>query len=98
MLLTVLMISLITIGIFVTTWENMIFYKPAKWLKSKLPEWLHKPLFSCPICMASFWTLFLVSIFDIRKLIYSPIIILLVAGLNTIFLSIYSHLIPDDKE
>ncbi len=37
-----------------TTWEGMIFEDVANWLDTKLPEWISKPLYGCPICM-SFW-------------------------------------------
>jgi hypothetical protein len=37
-----------------TTWEGMIFEDVANYLDTKLPEWLSKPLYACPICM-SFW-------------------------------------------
>jgi len=37
-----------------TTWEGQIFEDVANWLDTKLPEWIIKPLYGCPICM-SFW-------------------------------------------
>jgi hypothetical protein len=38
----------------VTFWEEHIFEEVGNWLDMKLPEWLQKPLYGCPICM-SFW-------------------------------------------
>lgn len=35
--------------------EGMILGKPGEWMKLRLPEWLHKPLFSCPACMSSIY-------------------------------------------
>lgn len=50
----IIILSLISIAICATTWEGMIFQKPADWLESKIGIWLCKPLFSCFIC-ATFW-------------------------------------------
>jgi hypothetical protein len=30
-----------------------IFAKPGKWMDENLPEWMQKPLYSCPFCMSS---------------------------------------------
>jgi len=50
----IIILSLSAIAICCTTWEGMIFEKPAAWLERKLGVWLCKPLFGCFIC-ATFW-------------------------------------------
>lgn len=50
----IIVLSLISIAISCTTWEDMIFSKPATWVETKLPEYITKPLFGCYIC-ATFW-------------------------------------------
>src|SRR5690348_14395957 len=32
---------------------NQIFGKTGEWLNKRLPKWMCKPLFLCPMCMAS---------------------------------------------
>lgn len=54
LLLEILLIGLFCNGLYISAEEGMIFYEPAKWLKSK-PDWLSKPIISCVYCMASFW-------------------------------------------
>ena len=34
---------------------NELFGRASDWLQDRLPLWLVKPLFLCPMCMASFW-------------------------------------------
>ena len=38
-----------------TTWEGMIFEDVANYLDTKLPEWITKPLYGCPICQTFWW-------------------------------------------
>jgi hypothetical protein len=33
---------------------EMIFAKLSLWMERNLPQWMHKPLFECPVCM-SIW-------------------------------------------
>jgi len=86
-----------TIGIHAATWENMIFHKPALWLKNHLPIWVHKPLFSCAICMSSVWSVVFWVVFNFHFVLL-PFVILATAGLNTIFTGIIAHIIPDENE
>jgi hypothetical protein len=51
---TSLLISFTVLFIHATTWEGQIWEDVGNWLDRKLPEWLSKPLYGCPICM-SFW-------------------------------------------
>ncbi|NDW19867.1 hypothetical protein D0T53_13260 [Dysgonomonas sp. 216] len=102
MLLIALVISICCIGIFATTWKDMIFYslsiKIEKWFVKitsfKIGVALCKPLFRCPICMSSFWTVmaWIISGFSFNLLL----MILLVCGLNTVLTSIISNILPDE--
>jgi hypothetical protein len=76
----------------------MIFHRPAKYLKSRLPEWVCKPLFSCPVCMSSVWSLVFLGVFGIPDWEFIPVIILMVAGLNTIIVSQIATIIPDEDD
>jgi len=51
---TSLLISYAVLFIHATTWEGQIWEDVGNWLDRKLPEWISKPLYGCPICM-SFW-------------------------------------------
>ena len=63
MLTRIIILSLIITAVHVTTWEGMIFHRPAEWLGSVLDKFhatfLRKPLFECLICMGGVWTLVL---------------------------------------
>jgi len=50
-----IIISLIVLAIHATTWRYMIFNELAHWLRKRLPQWLHKPLFDCPYCMTPYY-------------------------------------------
>lgn len=47
-------LSLITIAICCTMWEDMIFEKAGDWIESKVGEFLAKPMGKCYVC-ATFW-------------------------------------------
>jgi hypothetical protein len=53
MILFLLFNSLWCVGLFVVCQEPFLLHRPAAWLRHRLPSALHKPLFSCPTCMAS---------------------------------------------
>lgn len=48
-------IALIVFFIHACYQEEMIFHWAAKWFEEILPEFLHKPVFSCPICMTPYY-------------------------------------------
>jgi len=98
LLLLSFIISLVTIGIYSTTWRGMIFHKPSKWLLSKLPLWVCKPLFACSICMSSAWSLIFFAIFGFPDLILIPVVIFTAAGINTIATASVSNIIPDEED
>ena len=75
--LEIIILGLFCNGLKIATEEGMIFYKPAKWLDSKLPVFISKPLFSCVYCMASIWGVVVHSFFYwFSSWYYLPIIVL----------------------
>ncbi len=55
MLSHALIIAFAIFGYYSCFWEKMIFGGGAAWLKQRLPEYLCKPLFECPICMVPWY-------------------------------------------
>lgn len=55
MLENALIVSLIVIFIHLMMQDGEIFGFIGKWFKQNLPERIHKPVFSCPICMTPWW-------------------------------------------
>lgn len=89
--------------------EGMIFHGLHKWFigwdriekvpgksRERIPIWIQKPLYSCPICMASVWgsmgytmgTYFLFG-WSAQLLILWPIYCFALAGLNGIIYNLY---------
>ena len=66
MLEQIIILSLIITAVHVTTWEGMIFHRPALLLGDLLDRLhltvLRKPLFECIICMGGIYTLVLYPI------------------------------------
>ena len=102
-------ISLLILGIYVTTWPGMIFYKPARFIYKTLARFIHllgaertkahevaliicKPFFRCLICMSSVWTI-VIWLVDDHYFMLLPMI-LVVAGLNTLIVSLIKDIIP----
>lgn len=98
MLETVIIISLICIGVHMLTAKGMIFHKFAKALQYTMQDskfsWVLEPLFACPPCMASVWTLiswvYMDYSFDLIP------VMLAVCGANSIGLSLIQNIIDDD--
>ena len=58
LLLTALCFSLAIIGLYVSfQWPGMILRPVKEHLDALLPRALAKPLYDCPICMSSCWTI-----------------------------------------
>lgn len=54
MIETAFIVAFVVLFMHVTTWEGMI----NEWVGKALfnaPEWIKKPLYDCPICMAPWW-------------------------------------------
>lgn len=95
-----LLFSLAILGIYVSfQWPGMILRPVKEKLDTLLPYTLTKPLYNCPICMSSFWTLTLGSLCCVCGFMpvsvlphgaalwqYAAVLVLLipvVAGINT---------------
>ena len=95
MLTRVIILSLIITAVHVTTWEGMIFNRPAEWLGEVFDKFgisiLRKPIFDCLICMGGVWTLVLDPLlfgWDWWVLID----MLAVIGLNTLISAAICHM------
>ena len=85
-----LTISLIITAIHVSMLNGMIFNKLSLYLQ-KLPDWTHKPLFECLICMGGVYTLLIYPIlygFEFNLLTT----MLQVIGINTIISAVISKM------
>jgi len=80
-----------------TTWEGQIFEDVANWLDTKLPEWISKPLYGCPIC-SSFWYGFaaMITLTAIGKSEYNwfqtILIVFCAAGINAFIVNLNNHI------
>ena len=74
-----------------TTWEGMIFEDVANWLDTKLPEWISKPLYGCPICMAVWYGSFFYILYSgLDKWIV--IVVFAAAGINAFIVNLNNHI------
>lgn len=100
--------SLLCTGVFITTWEGMIFHHVAKWYdglvdcsKKKcskitpLLKFMRNPLFGCMYCMASFWT-FISWIFNAFPFPFYqlPFYMLAVCGCNAVVFAVIRFTVP----
>lgn len=97
-ILTLVLNSLYIYGLWYSMGEGMILEPIVKYLK-KAPKAIHKPLFDCPICMASIhsYLLPIAVVFGFVEPIYLLawiFYIIMMAGLNGIIASLQ----PDVKE
>jgi len=53
LLILMLFNALMIVGIYLSTGNDMIFERPARWIEGNINYTLTKPLFNCPTCMAS---------------------------------------------
>ena len=53
LLLLMLFNAFLINGIYLSTGQDMVFERPARWIEGKVKYWVTKPLFNCPTCMAS---------------------------------------------
>lgn len=104
MLETIIIISLICVAINIATWKSMILHEPAKYIENiitkivgeKLCYWILEPLYKCPICMGSLWTI-IIWLHEDCSFRLIPVL-LGVVGLNTLFLSATQNLCPKDED
>ena len=98
MIETIIMIALVVLFLHVTTWEGMI----NEWVANKAdhwPEWVKKPLFACPICMAPWWgSVILGAMWAYSRMKIDPLswvlIVFAAGGLNAVLI----YIISADKE
>lgn len=94
------LVSFICIAIHIIfTWKGMLLYPVGKWLQLRLNKYIKKPLFDCPMCMASFWTLMYWLIIQGEISILTFVMMLTVCGINTLLNTlIYALRENDDDE
>lgn len=99
----ILLTSLICFGVFHATryeWSviegKAIRYEVLGFIKKYgdqwLPLWIRKPLYDCPMCMASFWSVVTSAYFGLEVIADIVPVILAVSGLNYIIFMI----LPDE--
>jgi hypothetical protein len=74
--------------------EGMIFERVGKWLDARLPEWLAKPLYACPICN-SVWvaiTMAVVGVIPYNPWWFVPVVALGASGLASIVTGVQNKL------
>lgn len=76
-------------GVYLSTGDQMLLERPARWIESKVQYWITKPLFNCPTCMASvhsilpFWMSYeLNGMTALTYLLYIPALAFLSTYLN----------------
>lgn len=57
---------------------------------------IRKPLFACPMCMSSIWTLIIWPLLGLKFCWIIPVIMLAVCGVNTVIVSLIKNIIPDE--
>lgn len=55
MLEIIIVIALFVWGIHVVFWNSMILGFVSRWLMYRIPTWLQKILYACPICMTPYY-------------------------------------------
>ena len=91
MISIILITSLVVLFFHVCTWPGMVFSFVGKAL-DKIPSYLKKPLFDCPICMCPWWGPVIIAIgilagaWQVTNTWQMIMIVAAAAGLNTIFI------------
>jgi len=80
-----LIISLTVLFVYMICTEGMIFHFVYKWFKTWLPQYLWKPIFSCPICMTPYYgTIIYLILYKISWIDWT-FTITTAGGLNCVF-------------
>ena len=74
-----------------TTWEGQIFEDVANWLDTKLPEWISKPLYGCPICMSFWWGSFAYIVYEGVE-IEMILVVFAAAGINAFIVNLNNYI------
>lgn len=59
-----------------------ILWKQGIWLDKKLPKFIKKPLYRCPVCMASFWGTYFFLYSDQTGVMNWILFVFAVCGIN----------------
>ena len=78
----------------ITSWP-FIFWKIADNLEVRLPSWITKPLFGCPVCMSSVYGTYFFFYFDQTGVMNLIVFILSIAGINYL---LYEFFYPGNPE
>lgn len=62
--------------------DPFILHKQGEWLDKKLPSWIRKPLFRCPVCMSSVWGTYFYFYFDHAGIMDWIIFVFALAGIS----------------
>lgn len=90
-----IIVAFVVLFLHATAWEGMIFgtiaEKAFDW-----PEWIRKPLFECPICMAPWWGSLILVIFGLATGVWFSwwqwaVILFVAGGINTLIVLIKSN-------
>ena len=90
------LIAFAVLFIHTTTNEGHIFEDVANWLDTKLPEWIIKPLYGCPICM-SFWYGSVFYLFYNGFDNWIIIVVFCAAGINAAIVNLNNSITKDDE-
>lgn len=87
LLLCLVLNELLIIGIWNLAEEDMLLEDVAKWMDDHSPKWINKPLFDCPMCMASyhgswFWVLSQGLPATLNDFLWMAVYILALSGLG----------------
>lgn len=88
MLEIIIIIAIIVFAIWQTMQEGHIFHRLGVWFENHLPEWMHNPVFACPICLTPwygsvlYWLIWGNSIFE------WIVCVIAAMGLNSVILKL----------
>ena len=81
-LLIAALMAMVAQGAYASQQEGMILHVMTKaWMK--LPTFLHKPTFTCPVCMVSVWGIPTWYVMG-GELVMLPVYLLAAAGINAV--------------
>lgn len=83
-LLILIFNSLFIYGVHTLFSEGHLLEKQGNFIERVIGTFWSKPLFLCPLCMASFWGSVGFFLFVHKELIYWPLYCICLCGLNTI--------------
>lgn len=88
MIIQILIIALVVYGYSATFWKGHIFEKIGDYLKDRLPEYICKPLFQCPICSAFWYGTAIYFIWGFGFWYHWPLVVVGAMGVNAVIVKI----------